>query len=379
MVRKAGAGKDAEDQKVNLDTWKPSQEELKAARELLLQQDDKKRKSSTACMVAWVNKNDEKVAEKVAGLRGEARAEYTAKYMAYMTRKKNGTLTAESSHTSTTATVKDFHFWCKHQIIKEVGEVKAQHWIDSNLLAKFPDRITGATSEDLCEYKVPVAWLQEREQSDDRLGLQGSREATKDDVENIKSFQLHAQLAPQQIKEDEAPLVPATCHTKSDEEPLVTAEHGPKKVFIKKEPGLQSEPQPKQQESAEDKAKNKAVVDMAKSKITSFLAAPAEALKILQHMELEANMIIPLAKTNDLMGNFCEQLVKHLDQVKKMVRGVASIVQGNQLEGGKCAQLVRLLDILQERHETLRGFAITNGIWAPEQARKSERRKRVGR
>ena len=77
-----------------------------------------------------------------------------------------------------------------------MGSVKAAHWIDNKLLEKYGDRLSGDMSDELCEYKVPVAWLRSRESSTDSLKIESEQQATKEDVHNLRSLQLKAPALP---------------------------------------------------------------------------------------------------------------------------------------------------------------------------------------
>ena len=141
-------------QKFNLDKWAPTEAELQEAKALLQAQDPKKKRSSMASMVAFVGKGDPECANKVAELRGEARQDYCARYLAYMTKKKAGTLTTTSSHSTQSVRNTDYFFWSRFEMEKEVGSSKADHWISSGQLTVVGDRITGSLDPELCEYKV---------------------------------------------------------------------------------------------------------------------------------------------------------------------------------------------------------------------------------
>ena len=356
--------------KFSLENWKPTPEELAEARALLEKQDEKKRRSSTACMVAFVTKTDPSLAAKLSGLRGPERQDYVEKYQAMMLKKRAGTFHSSLSHTSSSVATKDFHFWNKHKMTHEVGEPTANHWIASGLLEKFGDRITGNMSDDLCEYKVPVQWLREREQSDHNLDLKSEQQATKADIENLKSLQVHIRPAGPEIKPAEVGEKGEEKEKegeKKEESGEKEKEHAkdieePKPTFIKKEPGTGTE------------EKKEPTADEIKKRVCAFVIAPAESLKLLQAYECEAAMIIPIARANELMSSFCEQLVKHLEQIKKMSRGVSAIVGGKEMEPAKMPNIIKMMDILKSRHLTLVNFAIVNGLWEPaKHAGKSKR------
>ena len=94
----------------SLDKWIPTEEELQSARTILKAQDAAKKRSATACMVAFINKGDPVLANKLKGIKGSDRQEYVARYFAYMTRKKSGTLATTSSHSSESDSTTDYHF-----------------------------------------------------------------------------------------------------------------------------------------------------------------------------------------------------------------------------------------------------------------------------
>ena len=347
----------------NLDDWKPTDEELQAARELIRKSDDKAKRSKTACMVAFLSKHDEATAAKVSGLRGPERQEYTAKYLAYMLRKKTGTLHATQAHTSSTISNHDFYFWSKFELYKNVGPKKADHWIQSGKMERHADRLTGVIDDDdLCEWKVPVAWLRETERSDDRLALQGDQQASKADVENFHSMQIHKQAPATEADQDQA------------------AEEQPQAEKPQDEGKKASDDEPLQTRVKKEKTQDQSQADPdheMKQKVIQFLAAPADTLAQLQAYELEASQIIPAAKSNPLFANFVASMQKHMDQLKRMNRGVMAMVSGaKDLDECKLPTLVRMLELLKDRHCTLLDFAILNGIWSPSQKRKGGKKAR---
>ena len=365
--KKTATAKDGSD-KFSLEGWKPTAEDLAEAKKLLDQQDPAKRRSSTACMVSFVAKTEPALAAKLASLRGEDRQAYVVKYQAMMLKKRAGTLHSSLAHTTTSAATTDYHFWNKHKMTKEVGEATANHWIKSGLLEKFGDRITNDMSDDLCEFKVPVQWLREREQSDNKLSLQGDQVASKADVVNIQSLQIHNRQAVPEAKEGEEKKEgePAEGEKKKEGE---NAGGDEKKVEKKADPPIKKEPGTEGGDTTAEEIKKK---------ICAFVLSPAESLKLLQNYECEAAMIIPIARANELMNSFCEQMVKHLDQIKKMSRGVAAVVAGKEIEQHKLPNIIKMMDILKSRHTTLVNFAIVNGIWEPAKATSGGGRRRAG-
>ena len=256
------------DKNFSLEKWTPTEEELQAARSILKAQDGAKKRSSTACMVAFVQKGDATLAHKLKDIKGADRQEYVARYLAYMAKKKAGTLTATSAHSSESDTTTDYHFWCKWQLEQAVGSVKAAHWIDNKLVDKYGDRLSGDMSEELCEYMVPVAWLRSRESSKDSLKLESEQQATKEDVQNLRSLQLRAPALPTEVG-------------------IATGKpEAPEQTQVSKD-GVAT-PLIKQEQCETNKEPQGITVDDKKNKIIKFLAQPTDWLKVLQGIELEA-------------------------------------------------------------------------------------------
>ena len=132
----------------SLALFHPTTEEVKAARDILAAGDAKKKRSSMACMVAYVNKHGEADGHAaILSSRGAEREAYLQNYLAFMQRKKCGTLTSSSVHLNATQKMTDYHNWNRHKLTTEVGEATAKAWIESGKLKYDPDRITASVDE----------------------------------------------------------------------------------------------------------------------------------------------------------------------------------------------------------------------------------------
>ena len=324
---------------VELGKFTPTAEELQSARDILAAADAKQKKSKMAAMVAFAKANTAAPDgnDSVLASRGEDRQDYLLKYVAYMGRKK-GTISkviTANSHENARSSVTQFHRWSRHEMEREVGMKKASLWIESGKLGDpIPDRITGSTDPDVVEYRVPVSWTSQAENSSDAMHIGGSGEATAEDLANLQSVQLQPEKMP-----DGAGSSGGSCEAKKagsgSGQPIDDAvAGGAADAQIKKE-GVANP-------ADEGKAKEK---EKEKTKVRVFLADPIPCKERLQSMEIEVDKIYPISKKNPLLENYSGALLKHADHVKKVLKGLGRYITGaDKANETKMPALLRVID-----------------------------------
>jgi hypothetical protein len=148
--------------KLNLNEVKPTEEELKQAREILAASTKEQKKSRTNSMLSWLKSNP---CPEAVGSRDEERAQWLEKFVVVQIQSKNKTSGTVQQISGAKAKYTDFHWWSKETMQKNLGENKSQIWIDSNLLKNRPCVLTGLDTEWVREYRIPEGW--ERMSSED--------------------------------------------------------------------------------------------------------------------------------------------------------------------------------------------------------------------
>ena len=113
--------------------------------------------------------------------------------------------------------------------------------------------------------------------------------------------------------------------------------------------------------------------DLLKAEIAASMVHTNSVAEELSDMETQANRIYPLAKANELLATYAEALMKHIDQVSKLRRGVSAIVRGNTMSQEKMPMLIETIKKVRTRHTTMVDFAVLNGI---EETKKRGNKKR---
>ena len=166
----------------------PTSAELAVARAILGSSDDRRKKSAMAAMTAFVKRNDTANNADIAKSRGQERQDYLLRYMALQQRKAKGITTNEQVSTHEETENLDYVFWCKFEMTKNVGEAKAEAWIQSGKLTWHPDRVTGSEDPEVREYEVPVKWLRTAHGAKSSMGVKTEAETSEQDMINLQSM-----------------------------------------------------------------------------------------------------------------------------------------------------------------------------------------------
>ena len=174
--------------KLSLEEFLPTEEELEAAKKVVAAASGKQKHSKMEAMVGFVKRDvamDAEAKQRVLAARGDARQQYLLKYVAYQTAKGTGTLQSRATHRSCTEAKTRFHYWNEHELRKAKGDDTAEAWMP--LLDYRQDPVSKSTSEKLRQYIVPVEWVDKSEADEERLSLQGSKAAGKEEIANFES------------------------------------------------------------------------------------------------------------------------------------------------------------------------------------------------
>ena len=175
--------------KLSLETYGPSDEELKAAKKVLKSCDEKALRSKMGSMSAFISKH----ASDNPGVllsRGDARKEFLCKFICHQLKSKTTTKQTsnveESSHKE--EKVAEKVWWSREQIDRELGEIKSKAWRSSGKLATRPDRITGSTEPDLIEFAIPIDYERMTDEELDKFRVEALGEAGEGHLQMIEGM-----------------------------------------------------------------------------------------------------------------------------------------------------------------------------------------------
>ena len=144
-----------------LGSVEPTDEELKAAREVLRLASAGERRSENAGMIHFLKTypTDNEDAKQAKGL---DRDKYLLNFIVLQQRyaKAVRTVTSTRAISSHHRKVKDLHWWSWESMDLNMGRLKAKHWRASGKLPKRADMLTNSWEEDFVEYGVPHDWQQ---------------------------------------------------------------------------------------------------------------------------------------------------------------------------------------------------------------------------
>ena len=178
---------------IDLDTVKPTAEELKQARDDLAKLNTKEARSKMACMSAWLAKHP----CSAASSRGQQRQDYLATYLVHQLRNSKAVNKKHVTHTEDTTRFKanDINWWSEEQMDKEIGPIKAAALRSSGKLDTQPCSVTGSNDEKLIEYGVPVCWQRLLDESRKGMQVSGTSDATQDDIAHLVDMRQTADAA----------------------------------------------------------------------------------------------------------------------------------------------------------------------------------------
>jgi hypothetical protein len=132
----------------------PTTEELAAAKAKREAMDAKKLASTKASLRHFIAQNPDAAA---GGLGTDACVD---KWLTWLARCSDASKNMENARTVGTNKLKhaELHWYGKELLKKEIGDIRGQTWIDSELLPTRPCRITKQHGEFLTEYGVPDDW-----------------------------------------------------------------------------------------------------------------------------------------------------------------------------------------------------------------------------
>ena len=171
MPRAAASGKDS------IDSIRPSDDEIKAAKLILNNSTSAAKRSKMACMTAWLKRNADGAGNDAAlGSRGQTREDYLLKYLVSVNRKQNATSStiAEQSSSSSKTNNMDFYYWNKFVMDRELGAKVGEVWRKSGKLRWEPCPVTGDESEDLKVWACPQRWVNNKEEAAKSMRVQGN-------------------------------------------------------------------------------------------------------------------------------------------------------------------------------------------------------------
>ena len=138
-----------------LDSFTPTEEERAAARAKLSKCDQKKKHSQMQSMSNWLKRHPEGSGNaEASSSRGDQRATYLCKYMAWQLRKQSSQTTHAQKTSSTTSHSHEGKPRTEFQLRQELGDTMFEYWQASKLLRLAPNRITGSMDPAVCEWLV---------------------------------------------------------------------------------------------------------------------------------------------------------------------------------------------------------------------------------
>lgn len=172
---------------VKLDDVKPTEEEIKKAKELLSKATEEETKSKMASMVYFTKTNAGN--EAVASSRSDARREYFLKFLVWQSRQQNRetTTTVVKQMDTENSNHEDWEWMSKEKMDSTLGPKKAESWRVSNKLSTRPDPVTGSTDEDFIEYAIHKSWGRKSDSDKQSLQLASEGAADENDLDSLTS------------------------------------------------------------------------------------------------------------------------------------------------------------------------------------------------
>ena len=140
----------------------PTDEELKAARQVLRDASAGDRRSKNASLIHFLKTNPGSGNDAVKEAKGLERDKYLEKFLVLQMRyaKSVRSVTATRELSSNHRTLKDMHWWSWEAMDLNMGQLKGKHWRESGKLPKRADMLTNSWEPDYVEYGVPHDWQQ---------------------------------------------------------------------------------------------------------------------------------------------------------------------------------------------------------------------------
>ena len=174
-----------------INTYKPTAEELAAARAILSACDSKKKHSQMQSMSNWLKRNPQGEGNgDASSSRGDQRTDYLCKYMAWQLRKHSGQTMHEEKASETSSHAHKVEPKTEFQLRKEFGDVMFDYWRKSGKLRAAPNRITGSMEEEVCEWLVDQHEYVKKHEHQNSTGISSTAESQKEDYENVSGLQL---------------------------------------------------------------------------------------------------------------------------------------------------------------------------------------------
>jgi hypothetical protein len=145
-----------------LGSVEPTDEELKAARQVLRDASAGDRRSKNASLIHFLKTNPGSGNDAVKEAKGLERDKYLEKFLVLQMRyaKSVRSVTATREISSSHRKMKDLHWWSWESMDLNMGPLKGKHWRDSGKLPTRADMLTNSWEPDFKEYGVPHDWQQ---------------------------------------------------------------------------------------------------------------------------------------------------------------------------------------------------------------------------
>jgi hypothetical protein len=154
----------------DLDAVVPTEEELKAARSNIGKLNAAQLQSKKASVRHFM-KECKLDGKPKRVLSGDERLSILEKFEVHLGRFKETRkeIRSEKSVGTKRRKITDLHWWSREQMVIVLGVNKTNHWIQSKLLPKRPERITRSTEDDYIEHGIPDDWEQLSEEDFRRI------------------------------------------------------------------------------------------------------------------------------------------------------------------------------------------------------------------
>ena len=162
----------------------PAPEEVEEARRVLATMTPQQVRARKGSLAYYLKTSGDTAGQE---LRGQARSEALEQFLVLQMRNKQAKreITSERKVSSSTAKHNEVHDWSTERLKREVGEVKAQKWMNSGKLSWSADEITGEDSVDMRTWHIPVRWTTSINGQSSSATMAAAEEAGAEDVKDF--------------------------------------------------------------------------------------------------------------------------------------------------------------------------------------------------